>query len=103
MKRNVLRYKVLILLAITILFTLIIPGCEHEHIRPSADRDDLTTIPFQPTPFELPIPSNYPKMPIPAGNPFTEQGIYLGKKLFYDPIQIGRASCRERIEVSGIW
>lgn len=97
--KNVVRYKLFITIAITILFTVIIPGCEHDHIRPSVDtKDDLTSILFQPTPFELPIPSNYPKMPIPADNPLTEEGIYLGKKLFYDPIlsrdsTISCASC----------
>lgn len=42
-----------------------------------------------PTPYDLQIPSNFAAMPIPADNPVTEEGVALGKKLFYDPILSG--------------
>lgn len=39
-----------------------------------------------PTPYVLNIPANLQKpMPIPEHNPMTEEGVALGKKLFYDP------------------
>ncbi|REJ81729.1 MAG: cytochrome-c peroxidase [Bacteroidetes bacterium] len=37
----------------------------------------------------LDIPPGLPAMPIPANNPMTEEGIALGRKLFYDPILSG--------------
>jgi len=42
---------------------------------------------YNPTPFDLVIPPTLPQtMPIPANNPLTEEGVQLGRKLFYDPI-----------------
>ncbi len=46
----------------------------------------LTDIPFDVTPATLAIPSNFPPMVVPPDNPITEQGIDLGRRLFYDPI-----------------
>lgn len=37
-----------------------------------------------PTPYELDIPGNLPPMTIPADNPLTEEGVALGRFLFYD-------------------
>lgn len=99
MMRHLFGYKAAFSIGILLLFILFIPGCEHDHVRPSADhKDDLTAIPYQPIPFQLPIPPNYPEMPIPEDNPLTIDGISLGKKLFYDPIlsrdsTISCASC----------
>ena len=39
-----------------------------------------------PTPYSLAIPEGFPDMVIPADNPMTEEGIALGKRLFFDPI-----------------
>lgn len=39
---------------------------------------------FEPTPYELKIPSHFPSMQIPADNPMTVEGVYLGRKLFYE-------------------
>lgn len=39
-----------------------------------------------PTPYRLDIPEGFPDMVIPAENPLTEEGVALGKKLFFDPI-----------------
>ena len=42
--------------------------------------------PYQPTPYELPKPAYFPNATnIPADNPMTEEGLALGRKLFYDP------------------
>ena len=39
-----------------------------------------------PTPYVIEIPQGFPDMIIPDNNPMTEEGIALGRKLFYDPI-----------------
>ena len=46
---------------------------------------------YQPTPYELTQPSYFPsKNNIPADNPMTEEGVALGRKLFYDSRLSGR-------------
>ena len=46
---------------------------------------------YQPTPYELPKPTYFPNATnIPADNPMTEEGVALGRKLFYDPRLSGR-------------
>ena len=46
---------------------------------------------YTPTAYELPRPSYFPtKNNIPADNPMTEEGVALGRKLFYDPRLSGR-------------
>ncbi len=47
--------------------------------------------PYQPTTYVLPQPSYFPtKNNIPSDNPMTEEGVALGRKLFYDPRLSGR-------------
>ena len=41
------------------------------------------------TPYKLAIPSGLPAMDIPADNVLTEEGVALGRRLFYDPILSG--------------
>jgi cytochrome c peroxidase len=41
---------------------------------------------YDPTPYLLDIPQGFPDMIIPADNPMTEEGVALGRQLFYDPI-----------------
>lgn len=41
---------------------------------------------YTPTSYELKIPFGFPQPKIPSDNPMTEEGVELGKKLFYDPI-----------------
>lgn len=36
------------------------------------------------TPYQLEVPSHFPAMNIPSDNPLSEEGVELGKKLFYD-------------------
>jgi len=53
--------------------------------------------PYQPTPITLEYPYLFPKMPIPEDNPLTQEGVYLGRKLFYEPMLSGDGtqSCAE--------
>lgn len=37
-----------------------------------------------PTPYQLEIPSHFPNMIIPQGNPMTVEGVKLGRRLFYE-------------------
>lgn len=39
---------------------------------------------YKPTPYVLKIPSHFPQMPIPGDNPMTEEGVLLGRMLFYE-------------------
>lgn len=39
---------------------------------------------FATTPYELKIPSHFPTMIIPSDNPMTEEGVKLGRHLFYE-------------------
>ncbi len=48
--------------------------------------EDLTNIVYDPTDHTLIIPPGLPSMDIPADNPLTDEGIELGRRLFYDPI-----------------
>lgn len=52
-----------------------VQGCRHEVDPPPGPRG---------TPLTVPIPSNFPAMPIPPNNPFTVEGVALGRFLFYD-------------------
>ena len=48
---------------------------------------------YNPTPKPLVIPTGWPQpLPLPPDNPQTEQGIKLGRMLFYDPILSGDSS-----------
>lgn len=39
---------------------------------------------FEPTPYILKIPTHFPAMAIPEDNPMTEEGVLLGRMLFYE-------------------
>jgi len=39
---------------------------------------------YEPTPYQLEIPSHFPAMQIPADNPMTVEGVELGRFLFYE-------------------
>ena len=42
--------------------------------------------PYQPTAYDMPQPAYFPsRNNIPSDNPMTEEGVALGRKLFYDP------------------
>lgn len=44
---------------------------------------------YEPTPYQLEIPSHFPDMIIPEDNPMTEEGVTLGRKLFYEKMLSG--------------
>lgn len=51
--------------------------------------DDVDGLVYDPTPVTLQQPQFFPPIEIPAENPLTEEGIQLGRRLFYDPILSG--------------
>lgn len=66
-----------LLIAISLLFV----ACHHEE-----------TETFSPTPYQLPSPLFFPTVNnIPDNNPMTEEGVFLGRKLFYDYRLSGRS------------
>lgn len=68
-----------------------------------ADSDDCENCPaeekitgnYQPTPYQLQVPSWMSKPILPPDNPLTVEGVELGRRLFYDPILSlnGQMSC----------
>ncbi len=68
---------------IVIAFILMLASCGED--KPIVvDRPD-----YNPTPYTLNFPDFLPIMDMPADNPLTEEGIALGRRLFYDPILSG--------------
>lgn len=67
-----------------LLLFLITAGCDFDPSEPDTGR--LDQIIYNPVSVSAPKVSGYPSMEIPSGNPLTEQGIALGRKLFFDPI-----------------
>lgn len=71
-----------ILLLVVLLSTLLIISCKKEI---SGEET------FQPTPYQIEVPFGFPtKMNIPNDNPMTEEGVELGRYLFYDGRLSGR-------------
>ena len=65
---------------IVFVFSIVLVSCKPEHEKP-----------YQPTTYELPKPAYFPNATnIPSNNPMTEEGVDLGRKLFYDPRLSGR-------------
>ncbi|MBL7951162.1 MAG: cytochrome-c peroxidase [Flavobacteriales bacterium] len=64
-----------------LLFSIaLLTGCRHE-----CDEEAAPETPgHSATPLNVPIPANFPAMPIPADNPFTVEGVALGRYLFYE-------------------
>lgn len=50
------------------------------------DPGDLSMIVYEPHPVQLNIPEGFPRLEIPRENPLTQEGIQLGRLLFFDPI-----------------
>ncbi|HRF78747.1 MAG TPA: cytochrome-c peroxidase, partial [Flavobacteriales bacterium] len=57
---------------------LVLVGCQ-----PDKDHVRMNWPPAG-TPLQVEVPANFPAMPIPANNPFTEEGVALGRYLFYE-------------------
>ena len=60
------------------LCTLVLGGCKPDKVHMGGNR------PPAGTPLDVEWPQNFPTMPIPANNPFTEEGVALGRYLFYE-------------------
>ncbi len=67
---------------IPILLFIFLLACTGEQ----SNMGDLLEEPYHPIPVKIATDLPFPKMVIPTDNPFTEQGIALGRRLFYDPI-----------------
>lgn len=72
----------------------VVPGCR----RDPGEEPDPVTPGHSATPLTVDIPANFPAMPIPADNPFTVEGVALGRFLFYEEMLSGNntmscASC----------
>jgi len=65
-----------------IVFTVFLVNCEEDY--PYKVEEALDN--YIPTPYELKIPLRFPTPKIPADNPFTVEGVSLGRHLFWDPI-----------------
>ena len=63
------------------LFALVLYACGDER-----NIHSLTSIPYNPSDYQLVIPEEFPTMESPLDNPLTKQGVALGRQLFYDPI-----------------
>ena len=67
--------------------TIILFSCISFLVLNCAKEPDLSSITYNPTPYILPtLPSKYPSMIIPADNPITQEGVELGRHLFYDKL-----------------
>jgi cytochrome c peroxidase len=82
-----LHLKLLSNKAILLLFslTLLIIACGEDPVVDDTS-NDLTKFAYEPVAFDIEIPAGFPVLQIPADNQLTEQGIALGRSLFYDPI-----------------
>ena len=80
-----MQYRALfILFALCGIFLL---ACEDDD-QPVCDdcEDELIDGEYNPTPYTLEFPNHLGQPILPADNPLTEEGILLGRMLFYDPI-----------------
>ncbi len=91
------------LLALIGAILLIAASCEGNKNGNCEDcpEDDLISGAYNPTPYNLEVPTWMPKPFIPADNPLTKEGIALGRMLFYDPIlssdgSMSCASCHQQ-------
>jgi len=83
-----------------------------EEEEPPPQEETLTHIEYNPTPFIIEYPEYtqlidnreviIPEMPIPADNPLTEEGVELGRHLFYDKLlsRDNTMSCAKRSSMS---
>lgn len=72
-----MRLKLIKIISVLILIEMLSFGCHKNEIEVSAT--PLTS--YTPS-----YPSYFPNLPVSSDNQLTEEGIYLGRKLYYDPI-----------------
>lgn len=71
--------KTKFLLLILVLTGMVVKSCRKDD--PVQEK-----ITYTPTPYVLERKPHYPPFKLPVGNPLTEEGVLLGRMLFYDPI-----------------
>lgn len=81
---------------LSILITCSILACKKD----STD-NDLSGIEYNPEPYNVNIPQGFPALVIAEDNPLTQEGVQLGRRLFYDPIlsadnSMSCSSCHKR-------
>lgn len=75
-----------ILLSGGLLLFIGLVSCDPDPVNPTPKDVSLTHIAYNPTSYTPPQPVDFPQLDVPADNRFTEEGIELGRRLFYDPI-----------------
>ncbi len=66
-----------------VLTTIVFVGCEPAEV---VKKGDLLNIEYKPVAKTVKVPAGFPILENPADNPLTEEGVQLGRMLFYDPI-----------------
>lgn len=82
------KLSLIFLLALSVFLS---SGCEDDDGMGGGDdpgngQGDLIAGPYDPTPYELDVPSYFPGPILNPENPLTEEGIALGRKLFYETL-----------------
>ncbi len=83
-----------LLLALLASALLILSSCKDDEVpdddNPTTGCEDisgsLADIAFEPTVYDFITPPLFPPANLPANNPLTEEGIELGRRLFFDPL-----------------
>ncbi|MCF8244170.1 MAG: cytochrome C peroxidase [Saprospiraceae bacterium] len=78
-------FKIIFFLGLPAMFVF---SCKKDEPKPPVDPDHPDLV-YDPTPYQLAAPAYFPLLEMPADNPMTEEGILLGRMLFYDPILSG--------------
>jgi cytochrome c peroxidase len=75
--------RLAILVAAALIVGMLIQTCRKDA---EVKEDVPATWTYDPTPFELEIPSSFPVMEFEEDNPLTVEGVALGRMLYYDPL-----------------
>lgn len=70
----------------TMLFSMAMIAACDKTPPPESEKGDLEDIIYDPQPYTIIKPDNFPPIPIPDTNLMTVAGVQLGRMLFYDPI-----------------
>lgn len=78
-------------ISLFVLLGLLLIACQDDNeegtdITDPSNCSSLSDIAYNPSPYTITKPDHYQPIPIPEDNPMTEEGVFLGRKLFYDPI-----------------